>query len=121
MTLVASVLSIFVVAQNVYAQCTLNGEIVPCEDVPKWPFAIMGLFFIGMMLLLVFWVWMLVDVVQNEKDNDLVVWMLILVFTGFIGAIIYYFVRKRNRIKTQADVLAETQQTQQTQSENIEQ
>lgn len=98
--LITSIFSVFVFAQNVYAECTLNGEVVPCGDIPKWPFALMGLFFIVMMTLLVFWIWMIVDVVQNEKENNLVVWLLILFFAGFIGAIIYYFIRKRKRNKT---------------------
>ena len=88
--------SLFVV-QSVCAECTLNGEVVPCDQIPKWPFAFLALFFIVMMALLAFWVWMIVDLVRNEKDNDLLIWLLVLIFGGFIGAIVYYFVRKRNR------------------------
>ena len=111
MSLITSLFGIFVFVQNVYAECTLNGEIVPCEDIPKWPFALMGLFFIVMMLFLVFWIWMLVDVIRNEKNNDLIMWLLILFFGSFLGAVIYYFVRKRGRVtqetnntKTSVDV-----------------
>lgn len=105
MTFMASILSMFGFVQNVYAQCTLNGEVVPCEDIPKWPFALMALFFIVMMAFLVFWIWMIVDVVKNEKENDLVLWLLILFFAGFIGAIIYYFIRKKKRDVASAQVV----------------
>jgi prolipoprotein diacylglyceryltransferase len=45
---------------------------------------------------LVFWIWMIIDCAQRKmKDNDKVVWILILIFLGSIGAAIYYFVVKR--------------------------
>jgi peptidoglycan/LPS O-acetylase OafA/YrhL len=46
-----------------------------------------------------FWVWMLVDCAMNEPSdsNDKIVWILILVFTGIIGAVLYYFVRRPRR------------------------
>ncbi|MBW3011214.1 PLDc N-terminal domain-containing protein [Candidatus Woesearchaeota archaeon] len=45
----------------------------------------------------VFWVLMLIDCVKRDfkGDNDKVVWILVLVFVGFIGALIYYFVIRR--------------------------
>ena len=45
----------------------------------------------------VFWIYMLVDSIQHKyKDsNDKVVWVLVIIFTGIIGAMIYYFVVKR--------------------------
>ena len=47
-----------------------------------------------------FWVWMLVDCIKREefhsfKENAQLIWILILLFTGVIGALIYYFVEKR--------------------------
>lgn len=46
----------------------------------------------------VFWIWMIVDCAQRKmKDNDKVVWILILIFLGSIGAIIYYFAVKRKK------------------------
>jgi hypothetical protein len=43
--------------------------------------------------LIVFWILMIVDCAKREfkKDDERVVWILILVFLGWIGAIIYYF------------------------------
>jgi hypothetical protein len=43
--------------------------------------------------LIVFWILMIVDCAKRDfkKDDERVVWILILVFLGWIGAIIYYF------------------------------
>jgi hypothetical protein len=58
--------------------------------------ALVGLVFGG--LGLGFWIWMLVDCVRKEtRDNDKLVWVLIIVFLHFLGALIYFFVRKMPR------------------------
>jgi len=46
-----------------------------------------------------FWIWMIVDCATHEPStgNDKVVWIIIIVFTHFIGALIYYFARRRPR------------------------
>jgi Phospholipase_D-nuclease N-terminal len=49
-------------------------------------------------LLGLFKIWMIVDCVTNEKGNDLLVWILIVIFVPF-GGLIYFFVRKRARGK----------------------
>jgi len=48
----------------------------------------------------VFWVWMIIDCATNEpaEGNDKLVWILIIVFTQRIGALIYYLVRRPQRI-----------------------
>jgi hypothetical protein len=52
---------------------------------------VVGIFFF------VFWILMLVDVIQRKfkKDSDKIIWILIIVFTNWVGAIIYYFVVKK--------------------------
>jgi hypothetical protein len=47
---------------------------------------------------ILFWIFMLVDSIKHKyrDQNDKIVWVLVIVFTGLIGAIIYYFVVKRN-------------------------
>lgn len=52
--------------------------------------------------LFVFWILMIIDCAKREfkGENDKVVWILVLVFLGFIGAIIYYFVVKVNDKKS---------------------
>ncbi len=48
----------------------------------------------------IFWVWMIIDVAKNEPENgnDKVLWILIVVLAGVIGAGVYYFVRRPERM-----------------------
>tara|TARA_R110002095_G_scaffold28595_6_gene28499 strand:+ start:1691 stop:1915 length:225 start_codon:yes stop_codon:yes gene_type:complete len=52
-------------------------------------------------LQLVMWIWMLVDCLQNEPStgNDKVIWVLLMVFLGIIGSLLYYFIRRPQRIE----------------------
>jgi len=64
-----------------------------------FPFFI-GVWFILMglaVLAFVFWILMIVDCAKRKfkNDNDKVIWIIILALTGWIGALIYYFVIKR--------------------------
>jgi membrane-bound ClpP family serine protease len=47
-----------------------------------------------------FWIWMLIDCITKEpsEGNDKLIWILVIAFTHFIGAAIYYFVRRPERI-----------------------
>jgi len=47
-------------------------------------------------LSIIFWIFMLVDSVKRKykENNDKIVWVLIIVLVGLIGAIVYYFVVK---------------------------
>ena len=47
----------------------------------------------------IFWIWMLVDCATKEPNhgNDKIVWILIILLTHFIGAAIYFFVRRPQR------------------------
>ncbi len=42
----------------------------------------------------VFWIWMLVHAITNKAltDTEKIVWVIVIVFTHFIGALIYFFV-----------------------------
>ncbi len=56
------------------------------------------LFFVVLgILALIFWIFMIVDVVQRKfkHENDKIVWILVVILAGIIGAAIYYFVIKR--------------------------
>ena len=46
-----------------------------------------------------FWIWMLVDAIQNEPSigNDKLIWVLVIILLGFLGAGIYFFVRRPQR------------------------
>jgi hypothetical protein len=46
----------------------------------------------------VFWIWMLIDALVNEPTtNDKILWFLVIFFLHFIGALIYFFVRRSAR------------------------
>ena len=46
---------------------------------------------------LIFWIFMIIDVVKRQfkNDNDRIIWILVVVLTGWIGAIVYYFVNSK--------------------------
>ena len=62
-----------------------------------------GLAEVGLIIALLlggaFWIWMLVDCATKEPDfgNTKLVWILIIIFTGLVGAAVYYFVRRSSR------------------------
>lgn len=64
---------------------------------------IIGLFagFFGLALsacVFVFWLWMLIDGIRNERDGtQRVIWALIVFFLPCVGSLIYLFVRKLPR------------------------
>ncbi len=48
----------------------------------------------------VFWLWMLIDCVTKEADpTQKIVWVLIIVLVGIIGAPLYFLLRKLPRKK----------------------
>jgi hypothetical protein len=49
----------------------------------------------------IFWIWMLIDCAKHEprEGNDRIVWVLIIAITHFLGAMIYYFARRPERIE----------------------
>ncbi|MGE9295532.1 MAG: PLDc N-terminal domain-containing protein [Puniceicoccales bacterium] len=49
--------------------------------------------------LFAFWIWMLIDCVTHEpsEGNDKIIWVLIIVLLNFIGALVYFFVRRTAR------------------------
>jgi cytochrome c oxidase assembly factor CtaG len=48
----------------------------------------------------VFWVLMIIECATKEPTggNDKLIWILIIIFTHWFGALIYYFVRRPQRI-----------------------
>jgi H+/Cl- antiporter ClcA len=62
--------------------------------------ALIGLIMLSLTLLGgIFWLWMLVDCATKESSqgNTKVIWILIILFTNLIGAVIYWFVRRPQR------------------------
>jgi len=61
---------------------------------------LMALFLIPLGLLsFVFWIWMLIDCIKNEgiSENAKIAWVLVIVLTHFLGAIIYFFAGRNAR------------------------
>jgi hypothetical protein len=49
----------------------------------------------------IFWIWVLIDCLAKEpsEGNDKVAWTLLIVFVPIIGAGLYYFIRRPERVK----------------------
>ena len=49
--------------------------------------------------LFVFWIWMLIDAIQNKglTDGEKVGWVLAVVLLHFIGALLYFFIGRPKR------------------------
>jgi hypothetical protein len=49
----------------------------------------------------VLWIWMLIDCAMNEpaEGNDKLIWILVILFTHALGALIYRLVRRPERIR----------------------
>jgi hypothetical protein len=57
------------------------------------------LFIVLSILGFIFWIFMLIDAIKHSSNDTKVVWVLVIIFTQVIGAIIYYFAEKRPRNK----------------------
>ena len=53
------------------------------------------------LVLTVFWIWMLVEVLTKEPSagNDKVVWLLVVILLHGVGALVYFLVRRPERIR----------------------
>jgi hypothetical protein len=62
---------------------------------------ICGLFVLLGLGFFVLWILVIVDIATKETDaeNQKVIWLIIVVFTGFIGELIYLLVRRPQRVK----------------------
>ncbi len=49
----------------------------------------------------ILWIWMIIDCATKEpsEGNDKVIWILIIVLTSWVGALIYLLVRRPERIR----------------------
>ena len=59
------------------------------------PFLLIGV------ALFVFWIWMLIDCATRESSQgyDKLVWIVVIALTNWIGALIYFFVRRPQRMR----------------------
>ena len=55
-----------------------------------------------------FWIWMLMDCLKSETEEGgyRTKWMIILILGSFPGALVYFFVRRRKRLKEKAGQVA---------------
>ena len=66
------------------------------------PSALICLLFFGFCIVgTILWIWMIVDCATKEpsEGNDKLIWILIIVLTHWIGALIYYLARRPKRIE----------------------
>jgi len=83
------------------AKCTVNGREVDCAELGNQVKGFLG-WGIGIFLLFaalgiwatVFWIMMIVHAAKYNVENK-AMWIILMVFTGIVGALIYYFVVKR--------------------------
>lgn len=63
--------------------------------------AIVALIVAFVVLATAFWIWMIIDCAKRDfrKDNDKIVWILVIVLLQLLGAIIYFFVVKNSKKK----------------------
>ncbi|MBK8171601.1 MAG: PLDc_N domain-containing protein [Sandaracinaceae bacterium] len=67
-------------------------------------FALVWLCFaLGALLATVFWIWMLVECLTKEPDtgDTKLIWALVIIFTHGLGAVLYFFIRRPQRIAEQ--------------------
>lgn len=96
-------------AQIIHAQynCIMNGIYVPCEKLTEKTGALLGsgiiiflIFGLIGLLATLFWIFMIVHAVKHDIESK-AVWIILMVITGILGAIIYYFAVKRNFIESE--------------------
>lgn len=88
-------------------KCTVNGREVPCEEVGEqikgvlgWAVGFFVVFAAFVIWATVFWIMMIVHAANHDVENK-AMWIILMVFTGIIGALIYYFAVKRKFNKQQ--------------------
>ncbi|MDK2830776.1 MAG: hypothetical protein PWQ51_597 [Methanolobus sp.] len=60
------------------------------------------IFFFGFGIIgTLFWLWMLIDCATKEpsEGNDKLIWIIIIVFTHVLGALVYFVIRRPTRIQ----------------------
>ncbi len=83
------------------AKCTVNGREVDCAELGNQVKGFLG-WGIGIFLVIaalgilatVFWIMMIVHAAQHNVENK-AMWIVLMVLTGIVGALVYYFVVKR--------------------------
>ena len=76
----------------------MTGDMATAESVYFMMGSVLLLTFLGVALCIV-WIWAIVDVIKSDFKDATVkfVWMAVLIFIPFVGAIIYPFVGKSTK------------------------
>jgi hypothetical protein len=66
----------------------------------SWELVILLPVFLVGVVATMFWIWMLIDCVtkENNEGNNRLIWVLIIIFAHWIGALIYLIVRRPQRV-----------------------
>lgn len=75
------------------------------SDVVYLVLAIFAVVFVILIPFLALWIWMLVDCITKCTESK-TAWILVLIFAGFIGAILYYILVYRRRKKQQCQPIS---------------
>ena len=82
-------------------KCTVNGQEVDCAELGNkikgflgWGIGGFLLFAVLGIWATVFWIMMIVHATKHDVENK-AVWIILMVLTGIVGALIYYFAVKR--------------------------
>ena len=101
--LISALGGVFFAGQAALAQspCYLNGRMVPCEQLANatkgflgYGLAMFGIVLVLGLLSTIFWIMMIVHVATKPVENK-AMWIILMVLTGVLGSIIYYFAVKR--------------------------
>ncbi len=62
--------------------------------------AAMDFIYLLILLSVFIWIFALIDVLKSEfrGQNDKLIWIVVVLFAGFFGAIIYYFIGRNQKI-----------------------
>jgi len=94
-----SIFILFLSLHIVSAQCYINNKQVPCDQFwESFRLLFIG-FWVVFIVAFVFWLLMLIDCLQRDF-KDKTVWIIVLILTTFIGAVLYYFLVKRKNPKS---------------------
>ena len=65
-------------------------------DIAFWPFAaaFAGTMMLVAIVLIILWIWILVDCAKRKFKNDAekIIWIVVIVLAGWIGAFVYFIV-----------------------------
>ena len=48
-------------------------------------------------LVFVFWLMMLIDAIKNAPKDMKLIWVIVIIFTNIVGALVYYFIEKKEK------------------------